>query len=472
MKSQILRKLNPLNSIFGRLFMWFWLTTTVLIICTAITVRHFVKGPEIQTIPADEQETLQQIAQAFQSKMAIGVHQGPGKINQALRILNNRFESSIVILDISADQIYSAALRMPPPFERRFKNLAMADAAYGFMSGNRLFFGPANIEVGGRQYSIFNGRELRFPLFQQRIELFVLLALSISGALCFMLAWSFTRPIKTLRDVTQEMAKGNLQAGTIHSSSRQDEIGELSHDFQTMAIKLNELLENQKRLLADISHELRSPLARLQLAIGIAQQHLDTQSEPQQVDADPMQQQLLQRIEKEAHQIDAMIGSVLQLSRLESRSQEISKHKQCFPSCIDGILEDARYEAQNHSKQLHSDNLPTTELTADISLLGSALENIIRNAIKYAEQDIRVTAEVVEHKLYIRVSDDGCGAPEHELNKLFTPFYRVSFARNRETGGTGLGLAIATQAINAHNGVITAKNNDKGGLSVEIILPL
>lgn len=443
-----------------------------MIICTAITVRHFVKGPELQTIPADEQESLQQIAYAFQSKMAVGIHQRPGKINRALRFLNNRFESSIVILDIEADQIYSTALRMAPPFERRFKNLALADAAYGFMSGNRLFFGPANIEVGGRQYSVFNGRELRFPLFQRRIELFVLLALSISGALCFLLAWSFTRPIKSLRDAAQEMAKGNLQAGTIHSSSRKDEIGELSQDFQTMAIKLNELLENQKRLLADISHELRSPLARLQLAIGIAQQHLDTQPKPQPIDSNLLQQQLLERIEKEAHQIDAMIGSVLQLSRLESRSQEISKHKQCFPSCITGILEDARYEAQNHGKQLHSENLAATELIADITLLGSALENIIRNAIRYAQQDIKVTAEIIENKLYISVSDDGCGAPEHELNKLFTPFYRVSFARNRETGGTGLGLAIATQAINAHNGAITAKNNDKGGLSVEITLPL
>ncbi|BDX08371.1 ATP-binding protein [Planctobacterium marinum] len=472
MKHRLLKKLNPLNSIFGRLFLWFWLTTLLLIIFTAITVRQIVKGPELQTIPADEQQKLQQIAEQFQNKMAIGVSDNPRKLKRMVHLLGRQFESDIVLLDVEDDRIYSDALRMPPPFERRFKNLALADAAYGFMSGDRLFFGPVNVEVAGNQYSIFNGRTIHFPMVQRSLDVLAILALSISGLLCFAIAWSFSRPIKQLRDVTQEMAKGNLRAGTLHSSNRHDEIGELSQDFQTMSVKLDELLENQKRLLADISHELRSPLARLQLAIGIAQQHMETQQSPEHTELNPMQVQLLERIEKEAQQIDTMIGNVLQLSRLESRSLDISKHKQQFPACIEGVLKDACYEAQSHQKQLISSLPENIELMADVSLLNSAVENIIRNAIKYAEHTIQLTAKVQEEHLVILVSDDGCGVPEQELNKLFTPFYRVSVARNRETGGTGLGLAIATQAINAHNGSITAKNNDKGGLSVAIKLPL
>lgn len=471
MKSRYLKKLNPLNSIFGRLFLWFWLTTLVMIVCTAITVRQIIKGPELQTIPADEQRKLEQIAAEFNRKIEVGVFQHPRKISRMVRMLSTRFESDVVILDVEEDRVYHDAPRMPPPFERRFKNLASAEAAYGFMAADRVFFGPVNVTVGDKQYSIFNGRIMRFPILQHRIEIFAFIALSISGLLCFALAWSFTRPIKELRDATQEMAKGNLKAGTTHHSSRKDEIGELSHDFQTMSVKLNELLENQKRLLADISHELRSPLARLQLAIGIAQQHIETQAPPANSD-NPIQIQLLERIEKEAHQIDAMIGNVLQLSRLESKSFEVHKEKVHFPGCIDGVIEDARYEAQSHGKHIVTAFPESFILSADSSLLASAVENIVRNSIKYAQKDIEVSAELTDEQLLITISDDGCGVPEQELNKLFTPFYRVSFARNRETGGTGLGLAIATQAINAHNGGITATNNDKGGLSVAISIPV
>ncbi|MCC2607819.1 ATP-binding protein [Planctobacterium marinum] len=472
MNSRYLNKLNPLNSIFGRLFLWFWLTTVVMIVCTAITVRQIIKGPELQTIPADEQQKLEQIAIEFRRKVEAGVFHNSRKMSRLVRMLSTRFDSDVVILDVEQDRVFHDAPRMPAPFERRFINLASAETAYGFMAADRLFFGPVNVEVAGKQYSIFNGRMIRFPMLQHRTDLFALIALSISGLLCFALAWSFTRPIKELRDATQEMAKGNLQAGTTHNTSRKDEIGELSHDFQTMSVKLNELLENQKRLLADISHELRSPLARLQLAIGIAQQNLETQPSSETTENNPIHLQLLERIEKEAHQIDTMIGNVLQLSRLESKAFEVHKHKECFPGCIEGIIDDARYEAKSHGKSIDTDFPEPFSLFVESTLLGSAVENILRNSIKYAQQRITISASVDQQQLIIRISDDGCGVPQQELSKLFTPFYRVSFARNRESGGTGLGLAIATQAINAHNGSIKATNNDKGGLSVAISIPI
>jgi two-component system sensor histidine kinase CpxA len=299
------------------------------------------------------------------------------------------------------------------------------------------------------------------------------MAITVSGLLCFFLAWSFTRPIKELRDASQQMAKGNLQAGTSANIRRRDEIGDLSEDFRTMAVKVNELLDHQKRLLADISHELRSPLARLQLAIGIAQQNLENAQRVQDATGtDKTHRQVLERIEKEATQIDNMIARVLQLSRLESNTQDIIRNKVIFPSFIDNVMQDAEYEAQSTGKKLLQSHCPCIEVVIEPTLIASAVENVLRNAIRYAKTTVEVSSQVKDGLLLICVADDGCGVPGSELEKLFTPFYRVSLARNRESGGTGLGLAIAIQAINAHNGRISASNNKKGGLSVEIELPL
>lgn len=476
-RQKIVKKLNPLNSIFGRLFLWFWLTTIVMIICTALIIRYLATGSELQTIPAGEQDYLEQIAKDIERR----IENRPmvrRKLDRMLRMMGKQTGESLVLMDKESEELIYDGPRIPYPFQQRFKNLSGADASYGFMMGNRIFFGPVTVTIGERDYALFKGRPARFPMLRHRSDLLFLVALVISGSLCFFLAWSFTRPIKELRDAAQQMSEGNLQAGASQSVHRKDEIGELSEDFRTMAVKVNELIEHQKRLLADISHELRSPLARLQLAIGIAQQNLENlQSEQQGSQADisasnKIHAQVLSRIEKEAIQIDSMIARVLQLSRLESDAQDVVKQKVVFPSFIQSLLQDAQYEASNKGKNLQQDLCEGTEIMLEPALISSAIENVLRNAIRYAKQDIYIQARVADDNLIVRIEDDGCGVPAEELDKLFTPFYRVSLARNRESGGTGLGLAIAIQAINAHNGEIRAMNNDKGGLSVEIKLPL
>lgn len=481
MKKNFVKKLNPLNSIFGRLFLWFWLTTIVMIICTALIIRYLAKGPELQTIPAGEQQYLEQIAAEIE-KRAKNRPMARRRLDRLLRIVGNQSGENLVLMDKVSEQLFYDGPVIPFPFQQRFKNLNQADTSYGFMMGNRIFFGPVTISIDDREYALFKGRPARFPMLRHRSDLLFLVALLISGSLCLFLAWSFTRPIKELRDAAQQMARGNLQAGASQHINRKDEIGALSEDFRTMAVKVNELIEHQKRLLADISHELRSPLARLQLAIGIAQQNLENvsqQNEDQAIEntfennpSNKIHSQVLSRIEKEAIQIDNMIARVLQLSRLESNTQDLVKQKVNFPSFIQSVLQDAEYEASSQGKALQQNLCQGTELMLEPMLISSAIENVVRNAIRYAKQNITIEANVEDDHLLIQIDDDGCGVPEAELDKLFAPFYRVSLARNRESGGTGLGLAIAIQAINAHNGKIQAMNNNKGGLSVEIKLPL
>lgn len=468
----LLKKLYPLNSIFGRLFLWFWLTTLVMIICTALIMRQLIKGEELQTIPKGEQQFLESVASEIQQRLD-GKPEHHRKINRVLSIIGENTGENLVLLNKTTEQLFYDGPRIPFPFQQRFKNLSQADSAYGFMMGNRVFFGPANVSFNNQQYALFKGKRALFPMLRHQGEWLILVALTVSGLLCLFLAWSFTRPIKELRDAAQKMAQGNLQAGTSQIIRRRDEIGELGEDFQTMAVKVNELLDHQKRLLADISHELRSPLARLQLAIGIAQQNLEnTTALTASSDGSKIHFQVLERIEKEAVQIDNMIARVLQLSRLESNTQDIIRHKVIFPSFISNVMLDGQYEAQSLGKCLVQEHCPGTEIIVEPTLLASAIENVLRNGIRYAKTTINVHSKVQDQYLIIEISDDGCGVPENDLDKLFTPFYRVSLARNRESGGTGLGLAIAIQAISAHNGDIRAFNNNKGGLSVEIKLPL
>jgi len=263
------------------------------------------------------------------------------------------------------------------------------------------------------------------------------------------------------------MATGDLSARVANADKRHDEFGQLSQDINHMAEQVENLVDSQKRLLADISHELRSPLARLQMAIGIAQQS----AEDNNLTADS-QTESLTRIEKEANEIEAMITQVLALSRLEANTQQAVIEPVNVSSLIEQIVQDARFEASGCGKVLNTEIANAIQISGDGQLLSRAFENLIRNAVKYAESVVYVTLATTEQGLVFTVRDDGDGVPEQELEQIFTPFYRTSTSRNRQSGGIGLGLAITRSAIQLHQGQITARNARPNGLNVEVILPM
>ena len=227
-----------------------------------------------------------------------------------------------------------------------------------------------------------------------------------------------------------------------------------------MADQLEQLLSAQKRLLADISHELRSPLTRLKMATGLAQ-----------MQASEASQSYLLRIEKEANQLDKMIADVLQVSRLEANSQPLSLQTQSLQVIVDHVINDAQFEAKQHNKALVVHGNVEVNIECDEMLIASALENILRNAIKYAQHTISISLKHSD-TIYIQICDDGPGVPKAQLDKLCEPFFRQSDARDRHSGGTGLGLAIAKNAVIAHGGNLVLSNKDAGGLCVEVSLPI
>jgi two-component system sensor histidine kinase CpxA len=312
--------------------------------------------------------------------------------------------------------------------------------------GPRLFLGPKGLPIPG-----------------------LFIAIISSGVVCYFLAWLLTMPVVRLRAATRRLAAGDLSARAgAPSVRRRDEVAGLMRDFDTMASRLEALVKAQSRLLNDISHELRSPLARLNVALGLARQRSGAESAA-----------MLERIELEAARLNELIGRLLTLARMEDGEQSIPSRPVLLDEIVLTIAEDAEFEAQARHCHVRSE-IPAGSwvVRGDASLLHSAIENVVRNAIRYTREgttvEIHLEKERVSggHEAVVRVTDCGDGVPPDALEKLFQPFYRLDDARGRQTGGVGLGLAITERAVRFHGGKVSASNRAEGGLMVEIRLPM
>ncbi len=245
--------------------------------------------------------------------------------------------------------------------------------------------------------------------------------------------------------------------------SGRSEIKELANDFDAMAARIEQQVESQQRLQRDISHELRSPLARLNVALELARQRSGQEAEP-----------ALNRIEREAERLNEMIGQLLSLNQLETAVLSLEEEID-LTRLISELVADANFEA--HSRQVRVDvaDFEAVKVKGAEQLFGGAIENILRNAVRYTAAGSAVQVRVsrlADHQVAIAIRDHGPGVPEATLDKIFQPFYRVDDARERCSGGTGIGLAIAERAIRRHGGTIRASNAAGGGLEVVITLPV
>lgn len=291
----------------------------------------------------------------------------------------------------------------------------------------------------------------------------LLILLLVTAAACFWLARSLTSPIRQLRQATRQFASGDLSTRIGNQISGKNEISGLAGDFDEMAGKIEVLVGGQKRLLRDISHELRSPLARLGVALELARQNGSAES----------QQKAFARIGLEAERMNEMIGQLLSLTQLENGITERPRTEFNLATLLVRLVQDADFEAKNCNKKVSFSGPETALIYGDEELLARAVENVVRNGIRYTADGTQVKVELnsVADGIQIRISDQGPGVPADSLTKLFEPFYRVADARDRQSGGTGIGLTIAEQAVRLHGGKICAVNCSTGGLTVEICLP-
>lgn len=290
-----------------------------------------------------------------------------------------------------------------------------------------------------------------------------LMPVAVGSVVSLLFAWwlagYFARPIRTLHEAFEAEANGKLDTriGT-RMGSGQNELVALGQDFDRMAERLQQLVESQRRLLHDVSHELRSPLARLQAAADLLQQ------QPERA------QEFIERIQRDTGRIDTLVGELLTLARLDAGTTDGLDESVDFGEIVADVIDDASLEAAAKACSITTDADDPLFVRGNRELLHRALENVVRNAVQYTahSSNIDVFAHTLGGRLVVAVGDRGPGVPEGDLEAMFEPFCRGSA---HTPSGYGLGLAIARRVILTHHGRITAANRPDGGLLVTIDLP-
>jgi signal transduction histidine kinase len=457
-----------MQSLYFKIFLWFWLAMVLvsgtLIFSVVTTQTEFT---------ANRAEELDKILTSLVAARAADMLQdhGMGALADYLESLDSTLHWQAFLFDDEANEILS----QPTPAEANIiaqAALQTNDTRF-LISHGRKYVAKRTTGSDGTRYVFVMSEEvpsvtsiLRAPLGIQIIRATVVAFMA--GLVCFWLARYITAPIRQLSTATHRLAGGNLAARVDGSATqRKDEVADLGRDFNHMAEQIESLMSSQRRLIRDISHELRSPLARLGVALALARRH----ATPESVSA-------LNRIELEAERLNGLIGSLLRLARLESGEALMEQSPVELDALLRHIVADADFEARGRNRFVRIIASEPCIIPGNREVLGSAIENVIRNAVSYTKEgtDVEVSLLTTENgagkQAIVRVRDHGRGVPVELLADIFIPFYRVADARERSSGGTGLGLSIAERAVHLHGGDVKAENSPAGGLIIELRFPI
>ncbi len=446
-------------SLFLKIFLWFWLAMALIVGALTLVTRTFQTEPIVRQWQVVVGETMN-----VHSQTAAQIYDAEGKAGLETflkRLENSERINAVGLFRQNGEQIAGGVIQTDVSAIRQ-KALTSGEAE--FERGESSFLIGKKTSLGGGETVVLITEWERprvpenFSLSSRQIVQ-ILAVILTAGLLCYALASYLSSPIVKLRRATRQFAEGDLH--TRLDIKRRDELGDLAREFDEMAERIETLVASEKRLTQDISHELRSPLARLNVALELARSR-----------ANPETKGFIERIETESHRLNEMISRLLVLSKLENRSENFEKHEINLTKLFEQIVTDADFEAQANEKSVKVTEKDAVKVFGNENLLRSAIENVLRNAVRYTKEKTSVEVSLLRQnkRAVVSVRDYGAGVPEEELEKLFRPFYRVQAARERKTGGIGLGLAIAERAVHAHQGTIKARNTEEG-LAVEISLP-
>lgn len=454
-----------MRSLFFKIFAWFWLANIFLVGILVIFI-----GPLREPKPDQFRTMIGDTLESY-GRRALGVRHREGSAAYAvyLKQLEEQTGFQLFVLNSSGAEIDGRSLPQGG-IEIARQAERSGQTAMGPGPTRRMLFARP-VSNSNAEFGVFVGQlpgpPDRFFASAYRTSLQVLAAVGMAGLLCYGLARYLTGPLRSLRSSARALAGGNLHARVgARVQNRRDEIGDLGQDFNFMAERIESLVLSQQKLILDISHELRSPLTRLNLALGLAVQR-----------SGPEAQTALERINREAERLNDLIGRILVLARLEHRETAGESIAVDLAAMIGDITADAQFEARAQHRDAKLLDCDACRVTGIPHLLRSAIDNVIRNSLRYTAENttveiaLSVNGEEGQQQAVVRVRDHGPGVPDESLEKIFLPFCRVGEDRNRRTGGVGLGLAIARQAVGLHGGTIRASNASGGGLVVEISLP-
>jgi signal transduction histidine kinase len=432
-----------MRSLFAKTLLWFLATTVIamagIILTTALTFSASEPRGPISTLLNLQ---VEEARKAYETG-------GRAALTEMIAKLQSIAQVQVVFTDAQGTDLITGQARpellrrptrsrwrLPFPFTTRRPVIAREDSS--------------------KRYWLFliDRRNLTF-FFLQPQHLWII---GLVTLLCYAFSYYLTSPVRRLRTVQDRFGQGDLSARA--AIRRKDELGELGVSFNQMADRIQTLLGAERRLLLDISHELRSPLARLGVAVELARSGED-------------RDHMLDRIQKEADRLNELVGELLQVTRVEGDPSMQKSETVPLDELLADIVYDSLLEAKAKDCTLLLKAPSAVTLSGDEELIRRAVENVIRNAIRYAppgsaiDIDLKRVGDMAE----ICVRDYGPGVPEESLPRIFDPFYRVDSDRNRVSGGLGLGLAIARRSVELHKGRLTARNANPG-LLVSIDLPL
>jgi two-component system sensor histidine kinase CpxA len=436
-----------MGSLFTKIFLSFWLAALLLVLVFT-AIQGIYGGDVVHEAEERLREKADTVATLWDEDRHMLLRRWLRQQPQELRPF---------LVDDDGDTIFRQPL---PPHLRDWMPHELEAGRYRIAPGHIVIVTPVRI-YGEDDDELFLLSEIPVGQFQA-LPVWSRIAIAglIIGLVSLGLSALLTRRLRQLREAAQALAAGNLDV-RVHAKGS-DEVAALGQDFDLMADRLNDMLEAQRRLLSDVSHELRSPLARMRVALEIADQNQD-------------REKALARISKEADELEQLITHVLSLARLESGNAQINRKPVQLDELVKQIARDADFEAQARQRQVHlSVDGEKFDIQADPVLLRSAIENVVRNALHHTPENSSVDIELQEETsgFLISVRDHGTGIAEDKLQEIFKPFMRASEARDRDSGGYGLGLAITAGSIRVHDGSCRADNHPDGGLEITLHIPI
>lgn len=456
-----------MRSLFLKIFIWFWLTIVLSFLATVVV-----------TILYPSQAFIVQATNYFTFHLAVTGKLGAGFYETQGEQALDEFLSQIEAISSSRLHFLSedGTPLHPTVLPEGVAELARRTASKTSTQFQGIMTHPLiakkTVSDSGKTYVIV--LELPIGISQYFLKLThghllrLLSALLVSGMICFLFVRYLTTPIKKLQIAVRRFAQGDLQVRVSKQmGNRKDEIANLGKDFDAMAAQIETLMHAHERLLRDIAHELRSPLTRLNVALEITRKHTDEKAK-----------RFIDRIGQEADKLSQLITQLLTLSRIENVDKVFQKKQIALEEIVSRIAQDAAFEGQGRDCRVVFDCKDHCLILAEGNLIRSAIENVVRNALRFAPigSQIEIVQEIEKTKegpvVKVTVRDSGPGVAEEALNDLFRPFFRADHPKDRASGGTGLGLAIAHRAITLHQGQIHAKNRSHGGLTVQMQLPI
>ena len=451
-----------MRTLFVKILAWFWLATALVIMVVFLTNRLTSRDEPRPHLPPDQMMAAEQVAIEMLER------ESPSAAGDYLDELNKNSHARIFVFDRDGNEV-TGRQPVPQALETAKSFISEPGSRPSRRGGGDWMVRPAYGRSGNSYVVVAQGHRPGPPPFPflprdwwAQLIAFILTA----GVVCYVLARYLSAPIVKLREATRRLAEGDLTARVGMTSRRRDELVALGRDFDVMAERIETLMTSQQRLLHDISHELRSPLTRLNIALELARQGDASEAS-----------WAMERIELESQRLNTLINQLLTLARMESAAAMQARTPVNLEELVNGVATDADFEAHTLDKAVRVVRSTPGFLQGDEQLLRSAIENVVRNAVLYTPEGTEVEVSLL-HKpcedgdgALIRVRDHGQGVPAASLSEIFRPFYRVGDARDRQTGGAGLGLSISQRAVEVHGGTITAANAAGGGLLVEITLP-